>query len=709
MDEIEAIEADVRRRLGDLPAWLKCAQSRPGAMRALWAQMRECCLDNPLPAVLKQRILLRLAWLSGAAYAVAFHAVALRQETAAGVQALRLLRRPCATEAEVHSAMRRLSAGRRPMPRLPDPETAAESALLSVVEALWGQRCGDEPAETLQAVLGAPAYADVLSLLGFARSMQTWLAASPGLGIEDDPSLRRKLEQLFAEEPELRQAFAQATPPAARAPAGALRTRSSLIHAPLPVMVYAEDGQVLQLNDVWTELTGYTVEDVPTLADWRRKAQPEMTATTPDDIDALYETDQRVDEGEQSLYSAEGRQLIWDFSSAPLGRLDDGRRAVLRMAVDVSGRRHLEEALWAANKRMVGILESITDGFFALDRQWRFVYVNERAEQIVRRSRQALAGKIIWAEFPDAEALGLTTRAQQVVASGQTLDLEIEYPRTGRWFEVHLYPSDDGLAVYFRDITQRVTLQRALEQTEARNRALLAAVPDLMFRVAQDGTHLDYVAVHPEEMLLRPEQFLGRKIAEVLPAEAGVPLAQAIDAAFRTGQVQTVEYPLTIRGQVRFFEARTAPCGGGEAMVIIRNISDRRRAEESLHEATQALRAVIEASPHATLLVELDGRVRSWNPAAERIYGWTPAEVAGKPLLAILADNHAQFEQHLARLRQGKPLGNLVMPLLRKGGSALPTRLSIAPISTSSGKVSCLIAVLSHADGPPHLPMMPGG
>ena len=173
-----------------------------------------------------------------------------------------------------------------------------------------------------------------------------------------------------------------------------------LIHAPFPLIVYAENGQVIHVNDVWTELSGYGLDDIPTLDAWFAKAQRNATGVTPEDIDALYESNQRVEEGEHTITTRSGGELIWDFTSAPMGRLADGRRAVLRMAADVTERKQLEKSLWEANRRMINIVESISDGFVALDREGRFAYINERAKQIIERPLEDLLGCVIWDAVP---------------------------------------------------------------------------------------------------------------------------------------------------------------------------------------------------------------------------------------------------------------------------------------------------------------------
>ncbi|MDR3042710.1 MAG: PAS domain S-box protein [Desulfovibrio sp.] len=140
--------------------------------------------------------------------------------------------------------------------------------------------------------------------------------------------------------------------------------RAAIEEAPVPVMIHDEDGTVLALNRGWCELSGYTPGDVPTLARWEQLAMhgepvhvPDATfADGPDDqaggtghpasdTDTLYALGARRADGEHPVICADGSARVWDFSSAPLGSLPDGRRAVIRMAVDITDRKEAEAAL----------------------------------------------------------------------------------------------------------------------------------------------------------------------------------------------------------------------------------------------------------------------------------------------------------------------------------------------------------------------------
>jgi len=110
------------------------------------------------------------------------------------------------------------------------------------------------------------------------------------------------------------------------------------------------------------------------------------------------------------------------------------------------------------------ILDKITDGFIALDSNWRYIFVNSAAERILGRDRQALLGKSVWAEFPYAIGTHIETAWRNAMANKTAVHTESFYSGIG-WLESHAYPSQEGLWVFFQDISERKHQQQELEAT----------------------------------------------------------------------------------------------------------------------------------------------------------------------------------------------------------------------------------------------------
>lgn len=164
-----------------------------------------------------------------------------------------------------------------------------------------------------------------------------------------------------------------------------------------------------------------------------------------------------------------------------------------------------------------------------------------------------------------------------------------------RHYEVRVVVSgaEEVLAIE-RDITEakrdeavRIRAEAALRQSEARNRAFLNAIPDLMFRIARDGTYLDFKADHEQDFAFTPDEMLGRTVYDVLPPEVAQQRMHYIEQALTTRETQIFEYPLLNHGENRDYEGRIVVSGEDEVLAIMRDITDRKRAEAQLRNNTE--------------------------------------------------------------------------------------------------------------------------
>ncbi|MEJ2627345.1 MAG: PAS domain S-box protein, partial [bacterium] len=121
------------------------------------------------------------------------------------------------------------------------------------------------------------------------------------------------------------------------------RFRKSIMKAPFPVMVHAEDGEVILVNKVWETISGYRLKEMPTVSNWTEKVYGQEKKKVKKDIEKLYKQNKKVYEGEYTIKTKGGKNLVWHFSSSPLDRDEKGRKLFLSMAHDITEQKKTEE------------------------------------------------------------------------------------------------------------------------------------------------------------------------------------------------------------------------------------------------------------------------------------------------------------------------------------------------------------------------------
>jgi PAS domain S-box-containing protein len=180
----------------------------------------------------------------------------------------------------------------------------------------------------------------------------------------------------------------------------------------------------------------------------------------------------------------------------------------------------------------------------------------------------------------------------------------------------------------FLEVGRRLTdgltsllMLRNLRLSEAENRAIVKAVPDLLFRVRKDGSIADFQKPEDIELYIPPDRFLGKTVNDVLPPDVSESARAAIERALNKKEVATFEYDLTMNDQRRFYECRVTAISSDEVLAVVRDITERKQAETALKLASLYARNLIEASIDPLVTISPEGKITDVNQATETVTG----------------------------------------------------------------------------------------
>ena len=280
------------------------------------------------------------------------------------------------------------------------------------------------------------------------------------------------------------------------------------------------------------------------------------------------------------------RRPMWLRLIGEAQRDAEGRVSCIQGAVqDISERKDAAERVGELSEQLTTTLESVSDAFMMLDRQWRFSYVNREAERLFNAPREHLLGKNIWELFPKSVNSVFQREYERALAESTTVRFEAFSGSLGRWLQVVAHPSPQGLAAYCRDITESRSVQRALVESEERYRLLFETSVDAILQTSPDGNVLqaNSAACAMFAMSVQELQKVGRPDL-VAPEETRI--AALVEARNETGKA-IGELTMVRSDESRFDAEVTTSCfrmSNGTLLtnIFLRDVTERLQFQQDI-------------------------------------------------------------------------------------------------------------------------------
>ncbi|MCC3405037.1 MAG: PAS domain S-box protein [Microcoleus sp. PH2017_10_PVI_O_A] len=324
------------------------------------------------------------------------------------------------------------------------------------------------------------------------------------------------------------------------------------------------------------------------------------------------------------------------------------------------------------------------DGYFKrLNPAWSTLLGYSRAELIAQPFLELL--------HPEDRAKTIA-ELEKIKQGNPVINLENRYlcrDGTYKWLSWTASPFAEESLIYAvaRDITLSKQAEAELRKSEATNRALLNAIPDMIFRCRADGTFVDFKPAKDLQTLVPENIFIGKKAQDILPAAFAEKILSGNQQASDTGEIQVVEYQLQIKEVLCDFEARIVFCTDDEIIAIVRDITSRKRFESKLQRQAVAMAKTSDG----IAMLNAGGEVIYANAARLKIYGYDSLEeLLGKSWKVFYEGAELQrFEQEVvpALVQKGYYITEAVG--CRRDGSKVPIDVSLTMLP--DGEIICIV------------------
>ncbi|PAU95094.1 hypothetical protein CK503_02525 [Aliifodinibius salipaludis] len=284
------------------------------------------------------------------------------------------------------------------------------------------------------------------------------------------------------------------------------------------------------------------------------------------------------------------------------------------------------------------ILKRIDDGFFAMDKNWVVTYWNTKAEQILDTPEKDIVGEVLWDVFEEATELDFYDQYHKAVDQQVTVHFEAFYPPQQMWLDVSAYPSEGGLSVYFKDVTQRKKTQQELQEKEAQLRNIANNIDGLVhrYRLYPDGSdEFVYVSEGVEDLhevtpqqVMESSDLLWSQIIDDHIDKVRQSVQQSAEQLAPWDQKWKINTP---SGQQKWIHGRGTPIqledGSVQWDTILLDVTEQKELEENVSRQVTLLNHILDSIPGLFYMVGKDLSFARTNKNVERLFDLTAKEL----------------------------------------------------------------------------------
>jgi PAS domain S-box-containing protein len=378
------------------------------------------------------------------------------------------------------------------------------------------------------------------------------------------------------------------------------RTELILNAAKLGLWEWSYQTDEVFYNRHWGGMLGFTPEEIkPVSQTFFELIHPEDTPLLREALNDQLEGKTELFEVEIRLRTKDGNWKWVHDKGRVMSRDENGNPVkVAGIHIDIDHRKAAERALSESEAFFRSLFEDSPLGILFCNIDGGIQEANEMATQLLGYSRKELTHKTLNDLSTDGQLFeGLVRTLEQGTTINQ-FEQQLRH-KNGDQIWSNLLVSvirdiegrPESIICSIEDITSRVEAQQALQESEDLKRAILDALPDLKFRIDKEHRFVSFFAPKLESphLIAHPEEFLGKKVEEVLPPHIAQALKTNLHKALEHGEVETFEYPLPSEIGMRFYEARVNSINNSDVIIVVRDITDLKIAQQSLQKKLKEL------------------------------------------------------------------------------------------------------------------------
>ncbi|RXK58166.1 PAS domain S-box protein [Lacibacter luteus] len=351
-----------------------------------------------------------------------------------------------------------------------------------------------------------------------------------------------------------------------------------------------------------------------------------------------------------------------------------------------------EENLIKSESKYRFLIEHITKGIYAVDSEWRILYMNAVAAELFKCNPEEVTGKNIWEEFPYLVGGKFYKAYQQAMKTQKAIQLEDFSDYFKKWAIVNAYPSVEGLVVIFEDITEKKEMQLAYQKSQERYKEMIERITDGFISLDKQFNYIFLNDQAAELIHKKPEDVIGKNVWELFPDAIGSATHNAFQQALQTQKyVRNIDYypPLDL-----WQENHIYPSEDGLS-VFIRDISEEKRKEVAARQSEEVRNLIMSSALDAIICVNTDNKFIFWNKRAEDLFGWTFDEIKNESLTTTIIPpkyqrSHSHAMNHYLATGEKHISGKMVeITALNKAGKEFPIELFMIPVKTGNSEFFC--------------------